>query len=71
MRYLVAPFWDDVDTNEGNGKISYEIHESGFFLEQVNTYLNQKRPSSFKGTWMAMVFYDAVHPYPGSFYSEV
>ena len=64
-RYLVAPFWDNVDTRGGNGRISYEIHQSGFFLEQINTYLNRKRPSVFQGTWMAVVYYDRVHPYRG------
>ena len=70
-RYLVAPFWDDVDTGGGNGRISYEIHETGYFLEQVNTYLKQKRPSNFQGTWMSVVFYDAVHPYLGTVNPEV
>lgn len=70
-RYLVAPFWDDVDIRGGNGKISYEIHQSGYFLKQVNTYLNRKRPSEFQGTWMAVAYYDAVHPYAGAISTEV
>ena len=63
VRYLVAPYWDNVDTGGGNGKISYEIHQAGHFLDQVNTYLNRKKPSEFQGTWMAVVLYDAVHPH--------
>ena len=61
--YLVAPFWNDINIRGGNGKISYEIHQSGYFLQEVNTYLNRKRPSRFQGTWMAVVYYDAVHSY--------
>ena len=64
--YLVAPFWDDIDITRGNGKISYEIHQSGYFLQEVNSYLNRKRPSEFQGTWMTVVYYDAVHPYGSS-----
>ena len=67
----MAPFWDDVDLSGGDGRISYEIHESGYFLEQVNIYLQKKRPSDFLGTWMAVVFYDAVHPFPGTTSTEV
>ena len=70
-RYLVAPFWDDMDTRGGNGRISYEIHQSGYFLDQVSTYLNRKRPSEFQGTWMAVAYYDAVHPYLGTSNPEV
>ena len=69
--YLVAPFWDDVDIRGGNGRISYEIHQSGYFLEQVNAFLQRKRPSAFQGTWMAVVYWDAVHPYFGASNPEV
>jgi hypothetical protein len=62
-RYLVAPFWDDVDITGGNGQISYEIHQSGYYLDEVNEFLQRKRPSNFVGTWMAVVYYDAVHPF--------
>lgn len=70
-QYVVAPFWDDIDTQFGNGRISYEIHESGFYLDQVSTYIARQRPSDFQGTWMTVIFYDAVHPYPGSLNTEV
>ena len=64
--YLVAPFWDDVDIRGGNGRIMYEIHEDGYFLEQVNRFLQRKRPSSFEGTWMLVAHWDEVHPYFGA-----
>ena len=69
--YLVAPFWDDGDTRGGNGEISYEIHQSGYYLEEVNEFLQRKRPSDFTGTWMAVIYYDAIHPYFGAFNPEV
>ena len=69
--YLVAPFWDDVDTRGGNGRIFYEIHESGYFLDQVNTFLRRRRPSSFEGNWMLVAHWDAVHPYFGETSPEV
>ena len=70
-RYVVAPFWDDIDTRSGNGRISYEIHDSGHYLDQVSTFLARKRPSDFQGTWMAVIFYDAVRPYPAASNTEV
>lgn len=62
-RYLVAPFWDDVHTSFGSGQISYEIHQSGYYLDRVNKFLKRNRPSTFEGTWMMVVYWDAVHPY--------
>ena len=73
--YIIAPFWDDVDISGGNGRVLYEIHESGYFLEQINTFLQRKRPSSFEGTWMLVVHWGAVHPFlgffPGIFFTTV
>lgn len=62
-RYLVAPFWDDANINNGGGQIYYEVHESGYMLDLVSAYLRMQRPSEFQGTWMLVVFYDAVHPF--------
>lgn len=59
----MAPFWEDADTTGGRGVVSYEIHESGYLLDHVNAFLNARRPSPFQGTWMLVVFYDAVQPY--------
>ena len=70
-RYLVAPFWDDVDIRFNTGDISYEIHESGYFLNEVNTFIQRIRPTEFVGTWMMVVYYDAVHPYFGLFNQQV
>ena len=69
-RYLVAPYWDDVDIRGGRGVISYEIHTNGYYLDLVNNFLRQTRPSLFTGTWMAVVTWDAVQPF-GAFFPEV
>ena len=69
--YLVAPFWDDADTRGGNGVISYQEYESGYFLEHVSSFLRKQSPSTFHGTWMTVVYWDAVHPYPATNNIEV
>ena len=61
--YIIAPFWDFIYTGRG-GRVLYEVHVSGYFLEQVNTFLQIKHPSNFNGTWMLVAYWDAVHsPY--------
>ena len=65
-RYLLAPFWDDANTNGGGGQISYEVHTSGYLLDHISAFVRAQRPSPFQGTWMLVVFYDAVHPFFGS-----
>ena len=71
FRYLVAPFWDDVDTRFGSGEISYEVHGSGYYLDRVNEFLRINRPSDFEGTWMLVAYWNAVHEYFGFFNPEV
>ena len=70
-RYLVAPFWDDVDIRGGNGQISYEVYNSGYFLDHISAFIRQQRPSMFQGTWMVVAYWDAVHPYLGTLNPEV
>ena len=71
-RYLVAPFWGDIDISRDRaGQISYEIHQSGYYLDQVNDFLLLKRPSGFNPTWMLVAYWDSVRPYPGSSNTEV
>ena len=64
----MAPFWDDVDIRGGNGVISYEIHNSGYYLDHVSGFI---QAIAFKGTWMLVAYWDAVHPYVGSDNTEV
>ena len=72
-RYLVAPFWDDVDIRGGNGDITYKILQSGSEINLVNNFVrNQTNFTSFEGTWMIVVFWDRVHPFSfGNSDSEV
>ena len=71
-RYLVALFWDDIDISRGGvGQVSYEIHTSGYYLDQVSDFLKRQRPSGFRGTWMLVTYWDSVRPYPGSSSPEV
>ena len=64
-RYLVAPYWDDIDIGNG-GKISYERFESSALLDEVNAYIQRKIPTEFEGTWMLVAYYNAVEPNSGS-----
>ena len=69
---LVAPFWDDVDTRFGSGTISFEVQDSGYFLEEVSEFIRRRRSAlDFTGTWMLIVYWEAVHPYFGFFNPEV
>ena len=71
LRYLVAPFWEDADTRIGNGQISYEVHQSGYYLDRVNLFLKINRPSTFEGTWMMVVYWSAVRPFSSFSNTEV
>ena len=64
-QYAIAPFWDDINIGNG-GFITYETIESGYLLDQVNAYIQRKRPTSFEGTWMLVASYEKVHAYSGS-----
>lgn len=71
-RYLVAPFWDDVDIRGGNGVISYQIFQTGTEIASVSSFIQTTTNyTTFEGTWMMVVFWDAVHPYFGASNSEV
>ena len=63
----MAPFWDDIDIGSNSGVISYEAHNSGYYLEQVSTFIARKKSANFQGAWMAVVYYDEVNSFPGSF----
>ena len=55
----MAPFWGHIDTRKG-GTISHETFESGYYLEQVNAYIQRQRQNIFQGTWMMNVYYKEV-----------
>ena len=64
-QYIVAAFWDDIDPAKG-GWITYEVFQSGDFLDSVNAYIKRKRPTSFQGTWMLVASYEKVNPFSGT-----
>ena len=64
-RYLVAPFWDDINISRG-GTISYETFGSGYYLEEVNAFLQRREESIFGATWMMNVYYKEVSPFGGT-----
>ena len=59
----MAPFWDDADTRFGNGEVSYEVYESGYMLDYISAFIRRRNPSNFRGTWMMVASWDAVHRY--------
>ena len=61
----MAPFWDDIYLSDG-GRISYETFQSGYYLEQVNAFIQRETSTSFTGTWMMNVYYQQVAPFSGS-----
>ena len=58
----MAPLWDDIDIGR-SGTVSYETFESGYYLEQVNAYIQRQRQNIFQGTWMMTVYYKEVAPF--------
>ena len=63
----MAPFMSNIDTRGGDrGTISYETFQSGYFLEQVNAFIQRKIPTSFEGTWMLVAYYNEVFPLSGT-----
>ena len=68
----MAPFWDDIDTRFGSGTISFEVQDSGYFLEEVSEFIRRRKSAlSFTGTWMLIVYWEAVHPWFGLFNNVV
>ena len=55
----MAPFWDSIKLGR-SGTVSYETFESGYYLEQVNAYIQRQRQNTFQGTWMMNVYYKEV-----------
>ena len=65
--YVIAPFWDDINTNNG-GTISYETYEQGSeVMSDVSYYVSNRIGRDFVGYWMIVVFWDEVRPF--SFFS--
>ena len=70
-RYLVAPFWADVDIRGEVGDISYQVYTTGSpLLDTVNTIISDEENISFVGHWMLVAEWDSVPTYPYD-YSQV
>ena len=67
--YLVAPFWSDNDIRL-DGEIFYEVHVAGNnsnsdqILSQVSAFVSNQTADDFTGTWMLVVQWDEVNPFP-------
>ena len=50
------------------GSIQYEVHtgSASSFLLQVSDFISNYTDGDFAGTWMLVVQWDQVPPYPGS-----
>ena len=66
----MAPFWDDVDIRQA-GNIFYESHNSFTgneaslnLIAQVSQYISGETGESFFGSWLLVVQWDQVHPWP-------
>ena len=62
--YVIAPFWDDINTNNG-GTISFDRHYQGSSttLETVSAYVRDRTGQPFEGYWMLVVFWEEVRPF--------
>ena len=61
--YVIAPFWDDINTNNG-GTISYEIHQGdSSAMQTVSAYVSAQTGEDFTGYWMMVVLWSEVPPF--------
>ena len=65
--YLVAPFWANVDIEEGGvGNISYQVYSTGSpLLDTVNTIISDEESINFIGHWMLVAEWNGVPEYNG------
>ena len=65
-RYLVAPFWADVDIQGGVGSISYQIYTSGSSeIDVINSFITSEEGFSFTACWMLVAEWDHVSTFGG------
>ena len=70
-RYLVAPFWADVDISREVGNISYQVYSTGSpLLDTVNTIISDEENTNFTGHWMLVADWDSVPEYSAPPYEE-
>ena len=64
FRYLVAPFWADVDIERGMGDVSYQVYSTGSpLLNIVNSFITDERDFNFNGHWMLLAQWNSVSSY--------
>ena len=70
--FILAPFWSDVDIREV-GSIQYEVHtgRENSQISLVNQFISNYTNDEFAGTWMLLVQWDQVPPFPGSISTTV
>ena len=60
----MAPFWARNDIRL-EGSVSYEVHNgSSGHLQEISNLISENECVSFTGTWMLLVEWRDVHPYP-------
>ena len=67
-RFLVAPFWADVDVSNGVGYIRYEVHttsSSSRVLSDVSDFIHDMTGSQFTGRWMLVAEWSDVPQFGG------
>ena len=61
--YIVAPFEADINIGNGQGNVSYEVHNistSRGQLSRVNSFISQQMQRKFAGTWMLVAEWNDV-----------
>lgn len=62
MKYIVAPYWSDIDTRS-TGSVSYEVHTNSSslpLLHRVSKYIRQQQQNNFAGIWMLVAEWNSV-----------
>ena len=59
-RYVVAPFWADIDTTYG-GHVLYQTYTTGSYeLRQVSCFVSNMMRVAFSGSWMLVAEWEDV-----------
>lgn len=62
-RFYAAPFWGDVNIEEG-GDIWYEIHTpQSLLIDQVSSFVSLRTGLPFSAVWMVVAFWENVQQY--------
>ena len=62
--HSVAPFWSDADLRV-EGRIQWKFYSrSDMDFSPVDTVISNDQGTSYDGSWMLVVDYNSVHPFP-------